>query len=380
MRKFTLNVVWAFMALALVFSSCEDNGGTSTDPESGINNGPVTERETEYLVAAAEVLRNDCLTLWASWEGGTGEESLIEEVEIEIGTPYAQEYKKAGQAGSRYLSQLDAVDEMIQGIIGIADELGVVKIGSANGGAGESAPEEAESRFSQNSLTDFKNNMLSIQNTYLGGYDAGNRINGLTVFIAEKDAALDADVKTKITAAITAIEACPEPFVENLKDAKVEVAMAAIAEVEALFSTEVSTLVQNADDYDFSLILSDYVDLTIIPTYKAMFDNSQLLLSASKAFQASKSKTDLEAAAEAWKATRAPWENSESFLFGPAGDKNLDPLLDSWPVDETQLSNVINSSQKLDATFVAEGLGYVTRGYHTVEYLIFREGEVREVE
>lgn len=380
MRNFKTNLVWAFMVLAFVLVSCDNDDSTNTDPNTGINSGSINEREIEYLVAAAEVLRNDCLTLWVSWEGGKGEEALMEELELEVSAPYAEEYKNAGQAGSRYLTQLDAVDEMVQGIVGIADELGVVKIGSANGGSDASAPEEAESRFSHNSLTDFKNNMLSIQNVYLGGYDAATRGNGLTVFVAEKDATLDADVKVKITAAIAALEACPEPFVENLKDAKVETAIAAIAEVEAIFSGEITTLVQNGGDYDFSTILNDYVDYTIIPTYKAMFDNAQLLLAASETFSSAPTSANLATASTAWKATRAPWENSESFLFGPAGDKNLDPLLDSWPVDETQLTNVINSNQELSASFVADGLGYVMRGFHTVEYLIFREGEVREVE
>lgn len=381
MKKFNWILSIAFVATALFYTSCDSNDDNgSTDEEVVINDGAITEREAEYLLAASEVLRNDCLTLWASWEGGTGEEALLAETEIEIGTPYAEEYKNAGNAGSRYLSQTDAIDEMVQGIVGIADELGKVKMGAANGGEGDSAPEEAESRFSYNSLTDFNNNMLSIQNAYLGGFDANTRGAGLTVFVASKDATLDTEVKAAIEAALTAIQACPEAFVNNLKDANVEIAMEKISAVEEIFAGSVASLVSNSDGYDFTQIIADYVDLTIIPTYKSMFDNSQILLTATEAFSASMTTTNLTAAGAAWKATRAPWENSESFLFGPAADKNLDPLLDSWPVDETQLSNVLNSEQTLDATFVSEGLGYVTRGFHTVEYLIFRDGSIRDVE
>ena len=380
MKKNKLFLGMAMLAGTIAFTSCDDDTTTDVEDVSGINSGAVTEREAGYLLAASEVLRNDCLTLWASWEGGTGEEALMEEVELEIGTPYAQEYKLAGQAGSRYLSQTDAVDEMVQGIIGIADELGHVKMGAANGGDGESAPEEAESRFSHNSLTDFNNNMISIQNAYLGGFDANDRGAGLTVFVAEQDAALDAEIKAAITAALAAIQACPEAFVNNLKDAKVETAMDKISVVEDIFADEVASLVSNATEYDFTTIIEDYVDKTIVPTYKSMFDNAQLLLVTATAFEADMTSANLTAAGTAWKGTRGPWENSESFLFGPAGDKNLDPLLDSWPVDETQLSNVLNSDQELDASFVAEGLGYVTRGFHTVEYLIFRDGVVRDVE
>lgn len=376
--KFTL--LLALLIGALSFTGCsDDDDDNSPSKKSLINNGAITERESQYLVAASTVLRNDCLTLWASWEGGTGESDLIGELELELGTPYGTEYKNAGKAGSRYLTQKDAVEEMVQGILGIADELGKVKMGAAHGGKGEAKPSEAESRFSHNSLTDFKNNLMSIKNCYLGGFDENNRGTGLTVYVKEKNASVDTKTKEIINNAIKAIEACPEPFVNNLKDAKVETAMAEIAKIETVFADEVLPLVKAAGDYDFTTILKDFVDKTIIPTYKAMFDNSQLLLQKATAFQKTATKENLEAVGLAWKATRGPWENSEAFLFGPAGDKNLDPLLDSWPVDETQLSNVINSDQTLSADFVAEGLGYVTRGFHTVEYLIFRDGAVREV-
>lgn len=381
MKKMKSFLMLGALALTFGFVACSDDE-TNNTTGGDINNGPINDREAEYLVASSEVLRNDCLTLWASWEGGTGESALMEEIELEIGTPYGEEYKNAGKAGSRYQTQLFAVNEIVEGIVGIADELGKVKMGAANGGEGAAVPTEAESRFSKNSYTDFKNNLLSIENSYLGGYDANDRGKGLSDYIKEKDAALDTEVKAKIDAAIAAIDDCATEgaFVDNLKSSKVETAMTKIAEVEGIFADEVATVVANAGDYDFTEILADYVDKTIIPTYAAMFTNSKNLLAKAETFKADMTKANLEAAANAWKGTRAPWEKSESFLFGPAGDHNLDPLLDSWPVDETQLSNVLNSAQSLNADFVANGLGYTTRGFHTVEYLIFREGNVRGVE
>ncbi|GEM_PF-7087591 len=380
MKKMRLLLMLSAFALTFSFVACSDDDD-STNVGKKINNGPINEREAEYLIASSKVLRNDCLKLWASWEGGTGESALMKEIELEIGTPYGDEYKNAGKAGSRYQKQLDAVNEIVEGIVGIADELGKVKMGAANGGKGAAKPSEAESRFSKNSYTDFKNNLLSIENSYLGGYDASARGKGLSVYIKAKDAALDTEVKTKIAAAIAAIDDCATEgaFVDHLKSSKVELAMSKVAEVEAVFAGKVKAEVAKGTDYDFTDILADYVNKTIIPTYAAMFNNSKLLLAKAEAFKKDMTKGNLEAAAEAWKATRAPWEKSESFLFGPAGDHNLDPLLDSWPVDETQLSNVLNSAQTLNADFVSNGLGYTTRGFHTVEYLIFREGKVREV-
>lgn len=202
----------------------------------------ITERELEYLISAIEVLRNDCVLLWASWDGGSSEQDLIDELELEIDTPFADEFKEAGNAGSRYLSQKDAIIEMIEGVAAIADELGKVKIGAAYEGT-VGTPTEVESRFSYNSLTDFKNNMNSIKNSYLGGFDESNRGVGLTEFVAEMDSDLDIEVKAKIDEAIDAIDAIPEAFVNNLKDSSVEAAIVKIDEVESLFSTSIKALV-----------------------------------------------------------------------------------------------------------------------------------------
>ena len=112
MKKNGIILGLAILAGTVTFTSCDDDDKTDNGTDVIINDGAITEREADYLLAASEVLRNDCLTLWASWEGGTGEEMLMEEIELEIGTPYATEYKLAGNAGSRYLSQIDAVDEI----------------------------------------------------------------------------------------------------------------------------------------------------------------------------------------------------------------------------------------------------------------------------
>lgn len=129
--------------------------------------------------------------------------------------------------------------------------------------------------------------------------------------------------------------------------------------------------------YDFTNVLNDYVDETIIPTYADMKEESKVLFASVTAFQTSSSQTDLDAACVAWRATRVPWEQSESFLFGPAANYSLDPLLDSWPLDQAQLDQVLSGSQELTADYVRDGLGAVLRGFHTIEYLLFRDGEPR---
>ncbi|MCB1183339.1 peptidase M75 [bacterium] len=134
-----------------------------------------------------------------------------------------------------------------------------------------------------------------------------------------------------------------------------------------------------AEAYDFTTILADYTDGVVIATYAAMKDACGDLATACAGLAAAPDQPGVDAAAAAWVAARAPWEASEAFLFGPAASMNLDPALDSWPVDRQQLDDVLASSFDLTPAFVAEGLGPALRGYHTVEYLLFRDGQPRPV-
>lgn len=201
-----------------------------------------TQREKEYLSAVSEVLRDDCVKLWAAWEGGTGESTILEAIDFEVSIPYGEEFKNAGKTGSRYLSQTDAIDELLQGSIDIADEVGNAKIADPHRSGNVY---DVESWFSWNSLIDFQNNIRSIENSYLGGYIASNRGISLSNFVKEKDAALDSEIKAKMIAAIAAIAAIPEPFRNNLQHANVQLAMDAVNEVKDIIETRVRRLIVN---------------------------------------------------------------------------------------------------------------------------------------
>jgi len=129
---------------------------------------------------------------------------------------------------------------------------------------------------------------------------------------------------------------------------------------------------------DFSGVLSDYSQHVVVATYTDMKAKGEALQSAVAAYVAAPaSQPALDAAATAWRDMRAPWESSEAFLFGPADFLSLDPSLDSWPVDYQQLDNVLASSFNLTPDFIRTGLGPALRGFHTVEYLLFRNGSPR---
>jgi len=86
------------------------------------------------------------------------------------------------------------------------------------------------------------------------------------------------------------------------------------------------------------------------------------------------SAANVAAARAEWRAMRQPWERSEAFLNGPVATAGYDPRLDSWPLDVTELERVLASNDSLNQTTVDE-LDNNLRGYHTVEFLLWSDGD-----
>jgi len=133
------------------------------------------------------------------------------------------------------------------------------------------------------------------------------------------------------------------------------------------------------DSYDFEIIIKDYTDKVVIATYFDLKNKTLALQSACETLKNDPTQNNLNAAAEAWKAARQPWESSEGFLFGPVSYLGKDPSMDTWPLDETQINSVIESNFELTPEFVRNGLGESLRGYHALEYLLFANGQSREI-
>lgn len=205
----------------------------------------VTTREKEYLSAVTEVLRDDCLKLWSAWNGipaDSPEAAILEAIEFEVAMPYGENFIKAGSVGSNYISQVSAIDEMFQGAIAIADEVGNAKIADPHN-SGDVL--DVESWFSWNSLLDFTNNIRSIENAYLGGYDANGRGANISDMVKAKNAALDTEMKEKIEGAKTAINAIPYPFRNHLKDPAVVIAMSKVNELKDVIEGKIKPLFVN---------------------------------------------------------------------------------------------------------------------------------------
>ena len=131
--------------------------------------------------------------------------------------------------------------------------------------------------------------------------------------------------------------------------------------------------------YDFSPILTDFADKTVIPTYKHLDTAARDLLAAVNNLKNNPSTATLATARAKWVASRIPWEQSEGFLFGPVDFSGYDPALDSWPVNRTDLEGVLGSSDPLTKTSV-NNLANELKGFHTIEFLLFDEGSRKTID
>ncbi len=134
-------------------------------------------------------------------------------------------------------------------------------------------------------------------------------------------------------------------------------------------------------------ILSQYVNKVVVPTYKSLADASMELADLCADLKANPTQEKVQAACDKWVDARKYWELSEAFLFGAAGDYNIDPHIDSWPLQKSKLDQTLANADliaELDEKGAgAEGfssLGYGLLGFHAIEYVIFRDGHARSVE
>ena len=124
------------------------------------------------------------------------------------------------------------------------------------------------------------------------------------------------------------------------------------------------------DVKDYDSVLTELTNNVITSTYADLATNATDLISKVTTLQNDPTETNLTAAKNAWINTRQPWEQSEGFLFGPVDTEGIDPSLDSWPVNQVDLENVLSSSNALTSNYVASLEGTL-RGFHTIEFLLW---------
>lgn len=109
---------------------------------------------------------------------------------------------------------------------------------------------------------------------------------------------------------------------------------------------------------------------TIMPTYDTMSAQSIQLANLLEEFKANPTEEKLQAIKDQWKLIRKTWELSEGFLFGPVSTENIDPRLDTWPINIQDLEALLKKQTAFDQVFLdllEDGL----KGFHPLEYLLW---------
>ena len=148
-----------------------------------------------------------------------------------------------------------------------------------------------------------------------------------------------------------------------------------VTQLEAANATIASAkLTETQEDY-LRQVLANLVNNVIVPTYTNLANETEALEKTLNGQTVNTiTQAQINSACEDFKQARKYWEQSEAFLMGAASDFDVDPTIDSWPLNRTLLlsyfNNGMNEEMLEDATIL---------GFHALEFILFRDGQPRKV-
>ena len=122
-------------------------------------------------------------------------------------------------------------------------------------------------------------------------------------------------------------------------------------------------------------VLETLVGNVIVPTYTQLADDVEDLEKTLNGLTVNSiTQAQIDKACQDFKQARQHWERSEAFLMGAASEFDIDPTIDSWPLNRSLLLNYFNNGMNdemlEDATIL---------GFHASEFILFRNGQNRKV-
>lgn len=382
MKKYLFSISALLCAGIMTLTGCSDKDAPKQDDNhDSAASLDYNEKNAaswgNYMQQVAILLQMDANALYEAWTAS-----------YEGGAPFAASFKQ--HSDGNYSSALSCIEQIIEGCADIANEVGTAKIGDPYNlyisGDTRAALYSVESWYSWHSREDYSNNILSIRNSYYGSLDGTVSPKSLSALVATENAELDTNVKAAIANASNAILAIPQPFRNHINSTESRAAMAACADLEELLSKDLKSAVNKlGDDSRYQDVVDNYVDAVVVPTYKSLKERNEALCRTVLKFKDSPSDANFASACNAWLEAREPWEKSEAFLFGPVDALGLDPNMDSWPLDQDNIVQILNSGNydnldwsDGDDDDTIEAVQSV-RGFHTLEFLLFKDGQPRKV-
>ena len=359
------------LGLAFTATACSDDDDNSTVNPADI------EYNSENAASWHNYMRNVAALLITSYKGGAS---------------FATSFK-AHNGAYNFSSAWNCIEQVIDGCVEISNEVGETKIGDPYNKYMANNVTEAlyavESWYSWHSRDDYTNNIYSIRNAYYGSLDGKVSDKSISKLVAGANAELDTKVSAAITTAASAIQAIPQPFRNNINSQETVAAIKACEELESVLDKELKPYIRDNSTINsneaLDPIVENYVNVVVLPTYKDLKEKNSTLYDAVVALANNPSNSAFETACNAWITAREPWEESEALLFGPVDELGLDPNMDSWPLDQNAIVQILNSQKWGDLEW-SEGdddakveSAQNVRGFHTLEFLLFKDGKPRTV-
>lgn len=143
----------------------------------------------------------------------------------------------------------------------------------------------------------------------------------------------------------------------------------------SLSSCKKKSTVNNIDQEQLKTdILASIADNVCTRSYIELLAKATDLQKAVNELTKTPTEANLIAARNAWKVVRVIWEQTEAWLFGPIKAADIDPRIDTWPVDFTKLEGILANATPLSEEYVNK-LDEALKGFHPIEYLLWgKEG------
>ena len=137
-------------------------------------------------------------------------------------------------------------------------------------------------------------------------------------------------------------------------------------------------------------LTKQYLNDVVYPTYTSLANESENLFNKISALKTklkagtAVNQSEIDAICNSYKTARKYWEQSESFLYGAASDFEIDPHIDTWPLDVPTLGEDLTDDSKIQKLDAADGIEYARTsltaenlGFHGIEFIFFRDGKNR---
>jgi predicted lipoprotein len=192
----------------------------------------LSARQKKYMVSLSTDIMNTCHALYQSW--------------VSAGGNFALQVTSAGTGSTKYAKKLEAYQAIVNALTDICGEVGEGKMKEPYDAQDASL---VESPYSGNSVADFRNNIVGLQNVYLGKYKVDGR--GLNDLVSSKNISLDNTIQSQITAAINSFNNITLPYEQAIISQRVQCqqTMTALETLKETLETQLSPfLVQYIQD------------------------------------------------------------------------------------------------------------------------------------